>query len=110
MVQMTANAKLKPINLTDDIVPRVMPFIYNSVKIHGKGKAFFTWMGPLPVVHVTEPALIREILADYNKFQKPKGGNPLLRLLARGVASADADQWSFALSLTELFRLQKLHL
>ncbi|KAI3502066.1 hypothetical protein L1887_30097 [Cichorium endivia] len=35
MVQMTANAKLKPINLTDNIVPRVMPFIYNSVKIHG---------------------------------------------------------------------------
>ncbi|KAI3698315.1 hypothetical protein L2E82_41772 [Cichorium intybus] len=93
MVQMTANAKLKPINLTDNIVPRVMPFIYNSVKIHGKGKAFFTWMGPRPVVHVTEPALIREILGDYNKFQKQKGGNPLTRLLARGVASADADQW-----------------
>ncbi|CAH1414653.1 unnamed protein product [Lactuca virosa] len=93
MVQMTANAKLKPINLTDNIVPRVMPFMHNTLKTHGKGKAFFTWIGPRAVVHVTEPALIREILGNYNKFQKQKGGNPLTRLLARGIASVDADQW-----------------
>ncbi|KAL7610680.1 cytochrome P450 CYP72A219 [Lactuca sativa] len=91
MVQMTANAKLKPINLTDNIVPRVMPFMHNSLKTHGK--AFFTWIGPRAVVHVTEPALIRDILGNYNKFQKQKGGNPLARLLARGIASVDADQW-----------------
>ncbi|KAJ0635408.1 putative 11-oxo-beta-amyrin 30-oxidase [Helianthus annuus] len=54
---------------------------------------FFTWMGPKPMVHVTEPQLIRQILADYNQFQKPKFGNPLASLLAKGLVDADADQW-----------------
>ncbi|KAI3698684.1 hypothetical protein L2E82_42415 [Cichorium intybus] len=93
MVQMTADAKLKPINITDDIVPRIMPFIQNAAKTYGKGKSFFTWMGPLPLVHITEPALIREILAKYSQFQKQKGGNPLSRLLARGLVDVEADQW-----------------
>ncbi|CAH1414645.1 unnamed protein product [Lactuca virosa] len=94
MVQMTAVAKSKPINLNDDIVPRVMPFLYNSAKTYGEGKNFFTWMGPRPLVHVTEPALIREILANYSQFQKQRGGNPLTKMLARGLADVEADQWA----------------
>ncbi|KAL7610676.1 hypothetical protein Lser_V15G10999 [Lactuca serriola] len=94
MVQMTAVAKSKPINLNDDIVPRVMPFLYNSAKTYGEGKNFFTWMGPRPLVHVTEPALIREILANYSQFLKKRGGNPLRNILARGLANVEVDQWS----------------
>lgn len=44
-------------------------------------------------MHITEPELIREILINYNQFQKPKGGNPLTKLLAKGIVDADADQW-----------------
>ncbi|KAI3812288.1 hypothetical protein L1987_16995 [Smallanthus sonchifolius] len=91
MVQMGNQAKLKPIKLTDSIVPRVMPFYYTSANTYGN--IFFTWMGPRPMVHVTDPPLIRQILANYNQFQKPRGGNPLTKMLARGVADADADQW-----------------
>ncbi|KAJ0666790.1 putative secologanin synthase [Helianthus annuus] len=91
MVQMSHQAKLKPIKLTDSIVPRVMPFNYASAKTYGS--IFFTWLGPRPLVHVTEPPLIRQILANYNQFQKPRGGNPLTKMLARGLADADADQW-----------------
>nr|GEY80456.1 cytochrome P450 CYP72A219-like [Tanacetum cinerariifolium] len=90
MVHMTTMAKSKPIKLTDNIVPRVMPFDYTSAKTHGNN--FFTWMGPQPMVHITEPALIREILANSYLFQKPRGGNPLIRLLAKGLA--DTDQWA----------------
>ncbi|KAJ0428271.1 putative secologanin synthase [Helianthus annuus] len=35
MVQMSQQAKLKPIKLTDSIVPRVMPFNYASAKTYG---------------------------------------------------------------------------
>ncbi|KAL4569953.1 hypothetical protein LXL04_025602 [Taraxacum kok-saghyz] len=71
MIQMITNAKLKPINLTDDIVPRVMPFIHNSIKTHE--------------------------------------GNPLTKLLARGVASAEADQWVKHIKiLNPAFRVEKL--
>ncbi|GKD46567.1 cytochrome P450 CYP72A219-like protein [Tanacetum coccineum] len=91
MVHMTTMAKSKPIKLTDNIVPRVMPFVYRSAKTHGNN--FFTWMGPLPMVHITEPTLIREILANNYLFQKARGGNPLIMLIARGLADADTDQW-----------------
>ncbi|CAI9275401.1 unnamed protein product [Lactuca saligna] len=109
MVQMTADAKLKPINLTDDIVPRVMPYLYNSSKTYGKGKNFYTWMGPRPFVHVTEPALIRQILANYSRFQKLNGGNPLAKLVARGLADVDADQWEkHRKIINPVFHVEKL--
>nr|GEZ79556.1 cytochrome P450 CYP72A219-like [Tanacetum cinerariifolium] len=92
MVHMTTMAKSKPIKLTDNILQRVMPFVYTSAKTHGN--SFFTWMGPLPMVHITEPALIREILANNYLFQKARGGNPLTMLLARGLLAADTDQWA----------------
>nr|KAJ0187581.1 hypothetical protein LSAT_V11C900462980 [Lactuca sativa] len=34
-MKMTDDAKLNPINLTNDIVPRVMPYLYNSAKTYG---------------------------------------------------------------------------
>ncbi|KAL8201475.1 hypothetical protein R6Q57_012814 [Mikania cordata] len=91
MVQMANQAKCKPIKLTDSIVPRVIPFNYSSAKTYC-GNIFFTWLGPQPIVHVTDPPMIRQILANYNQFQKLRG-NPLSKMLAKGVASDDADQW-----------------
>jgi len=57
------------------------------------GKNCYTWMGTKPVVHVSNPTLIREILTKYNKYQKPRGGNPLSKLLARGLVDAEGDRW-----------------
>ncbi|KAL8201453.1 hypothetical protein R6Q57_012792 [Mikania cordata] len=91
MVQMAKEAKLKPIKLTDSIVPRVIPFNYSSAKTYCCN-IFFTWLGPRPIVHVTDPRMIRQILANYNQYQKLRG-NPLTKMLARGLADADADQW-----------------
>ncbi|KAL4575517.1 hypothetical protein LXL04_022364 [Taraxacum kok-saghyz] len=91
MVQMTRDAKSKPMNLTHDIAPRVLPFIHKSITTHGK--SCFTWMGTKPMVHISEPTMIREILANYYQYQKPRGGNPLTKLLARGLIDAEADQW-----------------
>nr|GEW22113.1 cytochrome P450 CYP72A219-like [Tanacetum cinerariifolium] len=50
-------------------------------------------MGHKPVVQVSEPFMIREIYANYHKFQKPRGGNPLSKLLVKGLIDTDADQW-----------------
>ncbi|CAI9300094.1 unnamed protein product [Lactuca saligna] len=36
LLMMTDEAKLNPINLTNDIIPRVMPYLYNSAKTYGK--------------------------------------------------------------------------
>ncbi|KAI7737129.1 hypothetical protein M8C21_013249 [Ambrosia artemisiifolia] len=91
MVQSTNEAKSQPMSLTHDIAPRVSPFFHKSITT--LGKHCFTWMGTKPLVHISDPTMIREILANHNKFQKPRGGNPLTKLLARGLLDAEGDQW-----------------
>ncbi|KAL8201476.1 hypothetical protein R6Q57_012815 [Mikania cordata] len=91
VVQTTEQAKLKPIKLTDNIVPRIIPFYYTAANTYGS--TFFTWMGPRPLVHITDPLLIRQIFANYNQFQKIRGGNPLSKMLAKGVVDVEGDQW-----------------
>ncbi|PWA44605.1 cytochrome P450 [Artemisia annua] len=91
MVHLIVQAKSKPIGLTDDIVSRIIPFVHKSVSTHGK--VCFTWMGHKPVLQVSEPCMIREIYANYHQFQKPRGGNPLSKLLVKGLIDTDADQW-----------------
>ncbi|KAK1438009.1 hypothetical protein QVD17_03810 [Tagetes erecta] len=110
MVNMTTQAKLKPIKLTDSILPRVMPYNYTAAKTYA-GSIFFTWMGPRPMVHITDPPLIRQMLANYNQFQKQKPSNPLARLLGKGLVDADADQWvKHRKIITPAFHVEKLKL
>ncbi|KAJ9554679.1 hypothetical protein OSB04_018724 [Centaurea solstitialis] len=90
--KMGNEARSKPMSVTDhNIAPRVLAFFRKSVTDHGK--TCFTWMGVRPMVHISDPATIREVLANHYQFQKPKGGNPLTALLAKGLAFVDADQW-----------------
>ncbi|KAM0016024.1 putative 11-oxo-beta-amyrin 30-oxidase [Helianthus debilis subsp. tardiflorus] len=91
MVKMITEAYVKPINLNDDIVPRVMSFAHRFVTTHGKN--CFTWAGPIPIIHITNPSMIKEILGNYEDFQKQRGGNPLTRLLAKGLVDVEGDQW-----------------
>ncbi|KAK1438001.1 hypothetical protein QVD17_03802 [Tagetes erecta] len=91
MVKLITEAYRKPINLNDDIVPRVLSFPHSIVTTHGKN--CFTWMGPRPILHVTDPTMLKEILANYEDFQKQRGGNPLTSLLAKGLVDVEGDQW-----------------
>ncbi|GLU17750.1 hypothetical protein SLE2022_341060 [Rubroshorea leprosula] len=88
---MIKEAKSRPINLTDDILPRVIPFVYHTVKKYGKNS--FTWFGPIPRVNIMNPEHIREIFTKIYDFQKPKS-NPLIRLLANGLVSRNGDKWA----------------
>ncbi|KAL8131898.1 cytochrome P450 CYP72A219-like [Apium graveolens] len=85
-------ARTKPINLDDDILPRVTPTIFTVISKHGKKS--FQWLGPRPAVYITDPSLIKEVLNKTSNFQKPRGGNPLFKLLANGLASAEGDIWA----------------
>ncbi|KAI3812281.1 hypothetical protein L1987_16988 [Smallanthus sonchifolius] len=73
IVKMITEAYLKPINLNDDIVPRVLSFTHSVVSTH-------------------DPTMLKEILGNYEDFQKQRGGNPLRRLLALGLVYVEGDQ------------------
>ncbi|XP_059659702.1 cytochrome P450 CYP72A219-like isoform X2 [Cornus florida] len=106
MSEMIKEAKSKPINLSDDIVHRVMPYILKS--IHNYGKNLFIWLGPKPMVIVRDPELAREILSKNFRFPKPHG-NPLSRLLATGLGTYDGEKWTkHRKIINPAFNLEKL--
>ncbi|KAD5317113.1 hypothetical protein E3N88_17059 [Mikania micrantha] len=91
IMKSTTESYVEPINLNDDIVPRVLSFAHRVVTTHGKN--CFTWLGPTPLLHITNPSMIKEVLGNYQDFQKQRGGNPLARMLAKGLVDVEGDQW-----------------
>ncbi|XP_059663286.1 cytochrome P450 CYP72A219-like [Cornus florida] len=104
--QMIKQANSKPINLSHDIVHRVMPYIHKC--IHNYGKNSFIWLGPKPLVLIRDPELWREILSKNYHFQKPQA-NPLTNLLAAGLATFETEKWSkHRKIINPAFHLEKL--
>ncbi|XP_038984948.1 cytochrome P450 CYP72A219-like isoform X3 [Phoenix dactylifera] len=97
----------KPIALTHHIAPRVAPFAYQTVQKYGKTS--LVWIGTTPRVILWDPQTMREVLLDkLGQFQKPPF-NPLVRLLARGVASLEGEEWAKRRRvITPAFHLEKL--
>ncbi|XP_075497912.1 LOW QUALITY PROTEIN: cytochrome P450 72A397-like [Primulina tabacum] len=92
LVKMIREAKSKPINLHDDIKPRIIAFFIETIKKYGKSSFF--WVGPVPTVMITEPELIKEVMTKYHIYQKPQSPNPLTKLLAQGVVSYETEKWA----------------
>ncbi|KAL1213136.1 Cytochrome P450 72A15 [Cardamine amara subsp. amara] len=91
MTSMLAEARSKPINLTDDITPRVVPYPLKMHKTYGR--TFFTWFGPIPTITIMDPQLIKEVFNKVYDFPKPHTF-PLATLIAEGVVSYDGDKWA----------------
>ncbi|KAF1885439.1 hypothetical protein Lal_00029328 [Lupinus albus] len=82
MLKMRKEAKYKPMTLSHDIIPRVLPFVYQSVIKHGKNS--FIWFGPVPRLTITDPQLIKDVYNNIHSFQKVSI-NPPLSLLVTGL-------------------------
>ncbi|XVF79181.1 hypothetical protein PTKIN_Ptkin14bG0199400 [Pterospermum kingtungense] len=85
---MTKQASAKPMPLSDDIVPYVAPFVHQTVRNYGLSQI-------MDKIHrkITNPGEIREIFTKFNDFQKPFT-NPLVKLLATGLADLEGDKWA----------------
>ncbi|PIN05964.1 Secologanin synthase [Handroanthus impetiginosus] len=108
MRMMMKEANSRPINFSNDIVPRVLPFTHRTLKNYGQN--CFVWFGPRPAVIILDPEVIKEILSKSYIFQKP-AGNAFSRLLARGLASYETDKWAKHRKLINpAFHVEKLKL
>ncbi|MBA0647151.1 hypothetical protein Goklo_015059 [Gossypium klotzschianum] len=106
MFTMTRQARSKPMSLTDDIAPYVIPHYIRTVKNYGKNS--IRWFGPSPRVTIMDPELIREIFNKFNEFQKPRI-NPLITLLFSGILTLEGDRWAkHRKIITPSFHLDKL--
>ncbi|KAL5228090.1 hypothetical protein ABZP36_016355 [Zizania latifolia] len=100
-------ARAKPMPPCHDVVPRIVPFLHDIVKEHGK--VCITWFGTMPRVVIAEPELVRDILSNkfghFEKFTFKRLG----KLLALGLASYDGEKWArHRRILNPAFHLEKL--
>ncbi|XP_048322024.2 cytochrome P450 CYP72A219 [Ziziphus jujuba] len=88
---MTKEAKSKPMNLSHDITPRVLPHLHQTVSSFGHNS--FIWDGPTPTVIISNPEDAKDMFPRYGDFEKPRLGS-LAKLLATGLANYDGEKWA----------------
>ncbi|CAA3015256.1 cytochrome P450 CYP72A219-like [Olea europaea subsp. europaea] len=92
LMSMVHKAKSKPINISDDIKPRIIPLYLKTLQEYGTNS--FIWLGPRPSVIITEPELVKEVLTKNYIYQKPQIMNPLAKMISQGVVTYDGDKWT----------------
>ncbi|PIA32941.1 hypothetical protein AQUCO_04300123v1 [Aquilegia coerulea] len=81
----------KPMEYSHRIVPRILPFINQTIPTYGK--TFVSWYGPSPRVSIMDPELIKDILSDKSgTFGKIKQ-IPILKFLFDGLANHEGEKW-----------------
>ncbi|KAK8259208.1 hypothetical protein V6Z11_D13G041200 [Gossypium hirsutum] len=91
--QMLMEASTKPMALTHDIFPRVMPHVYSWINKYGK--TCLSWNGIRGQLLITEPELVKEVLKNSDKaFRKTKASYFFDKLLGDGLASTEREKWA----------------
>ncbi|TYI45522.1 hypothetical protein E1A91_D13G042900v1 [Gossypium mustelinum] len=91
--QMLMEASTKPMALTHDIFPRVMPHVYSWINKYGK--TYLSWNGIRAQLLITDPDLVKEVLKNSDKaFRKPKASYFFDKLLGDGLASTEREKWA----------------
>ncbi|CAH8364790.1 unnamed protein product [Eruca vesicaria subsp. sativa] len=89
--KMLMEARSKSITPTDDIIPHILPLALKMFNCHGR--TFFIWIGPTPVIMITNPEHIKEVFSKIQDFESTVS-SPLVKLLVGGVASYKGDKWA----------------
>ncbi|XP_027335117.1 cytochrome P450 72A68-like [Abrus precatorius] len=105
-LKMEKEVRSKPMNLNDDLVFSVFPYLHYSVNKHGKSS--FIWFGPTPRVTLADPDLIKDVLNKIYDFPKPDL-NPVVKLLVTGLVHYEGEKWTkHRRIINHAFTLEKL--
>ncbi|XP_021718979.1 cytochrome P450 CYP72A219-like [Chenopodium quinoa] len=95
-------------SFSDDYFPRVEPFRHQLASKFGKD--FFLWFGPVPIIQISKPQLIREALTKTQDIRKLKV-NPIIGKLFPGVIGHEGEKWAKHRKLINpAFHLERLKL
>ncbi|KAF2542812.1 hypothetical protein F2Q68_00032721 [Brassica cretica] len=81
----------KPISLTDDVIPYLLPLALKMFNSHGR--TFFMWTGPVPTIMITNPEHIKEVFTKSYDFEATVS-SLFVKLLVGGLASYKGDKWA----------------
>ncbi|KAI6678696.1 hypothetical protein NL676_039492 [Syzygium grande] len=88
---MSKEAQSQPITpFSNDIAPRLLPFLHHSIKKYGK--LSFTWFGPTPVLNIMDSDMLKEIFSRINEFKKPHT-KAIGDLLVSGLITVEGEKW-----------------
>ncbi|KAG5597306.1 hypothetical protein H5410_038538 [Solanum commersonii] len=103
-------ARSNPINFSDDIAQRLIPFFLDSINKNGmfllflflyiynngllSGKSYFVWQGPYPAVLITEPEHVKEIFTKNYGYQKIAHPNLFAKSFTKGLTFLEEDKWA----------------
>ncbi|EOY01608.1 Cytochrome P450 [Theobroma cacao] len=93
VVEIGREASSKPMALTHDIFPRVLPHTYSWINAYGK--IHLSWNGVQALLVITEPDLIKEVLKNSEKaFLKGKVTYFVSKILGDGLATTEREKWA----------------
>ncbi|CAK9151762.1 unnamed protein product [Ilex paraguariensis] len=102
---MTKEAKPRPISLSDDIAPHVLPYHHHIINKYGKKS--FMWLGPTPVINIVEPELVKEVMSNHRVFQKPH--TEAAKMITLGLVTYEGEKWAkHRKIINPAFHLEKL--
>ncbi|KAE8710158.1 CYP749A22 protein [Hibiscus syriacus] len=92
ILEMRNEALTKPLGLSDDILPRVLPHVYTWKNKYGKN--YLSWRGGQPQLAITELELIKEVLNNRDKaYQKAPPPFYIKKLMGNGLATSVGERW-----------------
>ncbi|EPS69617.1 hypothetical protein M569_05150 [Genlisea aurea] len=105
MMNVTRDEQLRSIRFSDHLLPHILPFYHGVITKHGKNSFF--WFGPRPRLNISDPEMLKEILAKPDVFHKtrPDPGETI----AGGIAFLEDDEWAKRRKIiTPAFHIEKL--
>ncbi|KAL2943493.1 11-oxo-beta-amyrin 30-oxidase, partial [Bienertia sinuspersici] len=104
---MTIEARSKPmLHFSNDHLPRVNSFFHQTVTKYGRKS--FIWNGPVPLINITEPQLIREVFMKIKEFPKEKLNPLLVKKVASGLVMLEGQEAQRRKLLNPAFHMDKL--
>ncbi|KAG6421420.1 hypothetical protein SASPL_117972 [Salvia splendens] len=80
----------RTVNLSDPILPHILPFYTQIIQKYGPRS--FAWFGAAPRINISDPELMKEILAKPSVFQKPRP-DPIGETIVGGLLFLEDAQW-----------------
>ncbi|XP_022945316.1 cytochrome P450 CYP749A22-like [Cucurbita moschata] len=87
------HAMATPMDLSHNILPRVLPHVYSWLNHYGK--TFLQWYGMEAQLVITDPEMIKEVFHDRQKnYPKAKLDDHLLRIFGNGLVTSEGERWA----------------